>query len=119
MVKIIADRLQRDAEKKLHHLLLFITRGQKVLNALFLRIATFADKFSHQGHQRIELGIRNRRVVLNRCYDLSRRVEEAFGYLRVRSRAVIAMVLDARSQQNDLPFSCCERALIEHGAKAR
>ena len=98
MVKVVADRLQRDAEQKLHHLLLFVACGQEVLNGLFFRIAAFADKFSHQGHEGIELGIRNRRVVVNCRYNFGRRVEESLRYLRVRGCAVIARRREAQAK---------------------
>jgi hypothetical protein len=55
--------------------------GQKLLNGLFFRIAAFADKLSYQGHEGIELGVWNRRVVVNCCYDFSRHVEKALRYL--------------------------------------
>ena len=88
MVQVIADRLQRDAKQKLHHLLLFVACGQKLLNGLFFGMAAFADKFSHQGHKGVELGIRNRRVVVNCGDDFSRRVEKGssrFVNARLRS----------------------------------
>lgn len=47
MVKVVADCLQGDAEQKLHHLLLLVACGQKLLNGLFFRVAAFADKFFH------------------------------------------------------------------------
>ena len=59
MVEVVTDGLQGDSEQKLHHLLFFVARGQELANGFVFRVAAFADKFSHQVHQGIELGIGN------------------------------------------------------------
>ncbi len=71
MVEVVADGLQRDAEQKLHDLLLFVARRQELLNGLLFGIAAFPHKFFHQVHESIELGFWNRRIVLNCCNDFS------------------------------------------------
>src|SRR5260370_5349515 len=114
VVEVVADRLQRDTQQKLHHLFLFITCGEELLNGLLFRIAAFAHKFFYQVHEGIELGIWHRRIGLNCCNDFSGGTEKDFRYLRMCSCAVIAIVLYTCSQQNDLPFSRCEGALLEH-----
>lgn len=55
VVETAADRLQGNAEKNLHNLLLPVTRGKELLNSLRVRIAAFADQFSHQTHEGNEL----------------------------------------------------------------
>src|SRR5262244_1943539 len=55
VVEIIADRLQGNAEKNLHNLLLAVTRVKKGLNGLRFGIAAFVDQFSHQSYEGIEL----------------------------------------------------------------
>jgi hypothetical protein len=77
VVKVVADRLQRDTERKLHHLLLFAAGCQKLLNRFVFPIAAFANKFPHQAHQGVELDVWNRQIVVSCCDNFNGRVEEA------------------------------------------
>ena len=72
MVDVVADRLQGNAEKNFHHMVFPVTRGKELLNGLRFRIAAFADQFSHQAHESIELGVWNGHVVTNSCVVMLR-----------------------------------------------
>src|SRR5215472_5387182 len=75
VVDVVADRLQGNAEKNFHHLVFPVTRGKELLNGLRFRIAAFADQFSHQTHEGVELGIWNGCIVVNCCDNLWGREE--------------------------------------------
>ena len=92
MVEVVTDGLQGDSEQKLHHLLFFVARGQELANGFVFRITAFANKFSHQVHQSIELGIRDREVCVE-CRDNFWGGEEALRDGCVCRCAIIAVVL--------------------------
>ncbi len=51
VVEIVADGLQRDAQQKLHHLLLLVASCNELLKSFIFDIAAFTDDFRDQGHR--------------------------------------------------------------------
>jgi hypothetical protein len=74
----------------------------KVLNGFVLGIAALTDKFLHQGHEGIELLVWYRRIVANRGNNLNGRVQGAFRERGMRRCTVVAVVLYACREQNQL-----------------
>lgn len=115
MVQIIADRLERDPDEDFHGLRCREAGRQKGLKGGIADVATLVDNFRGVRDERILPGVRQWLARSNRGNDFGWRVKKSLENGAVGSRAIVALVRDAGSQQDEVSFHGSEGTFFPGG----